>query len=251
MTELIHHLFNPLPNAIMTVLMIISFVYWLFSFIVGGIDNVDIDINSDFDIDVDVDAEVDIDTDADIDNELQHNGDFSNSDFNTVKDIQHSPDALSHSDPSIFVKIMHYMNIGKVPFMIVLTLFKFFTWAGTLIVTTVPKVASLGMTSVIILIPLSFVAIFFTHYATTPIAKFLHKTGYQGEVAIDFIGKEGKMISSITADKRGNLEVIIDNDPVKLLVESNDGTSLTYGDRVLIINKSNQHKNTYTVRKIH
>lgn len=235
--------------------MIISFVYWLFSFIVGGIDNVDIDINSDFDIDVDVDvdvdAEIDVDADADIDNNIQHNGDFSNSDFNNVKDLQHATDIPSHADLSIFVKIMHYMNIGKVPFMIVLTLFKFFTWAGTLLVTTVPKVASLGMTSVIILIPLSFIAIFFTHYATTPIAKFLHKTGYQGEVAIDFIGKEGRMISSITANKRGNIEIVIDNDPVKILVESNDGTPLMYGDKVLVINKSNKHNNIYTVRKIH
>lgn len=235
MTELIHHLFNPLPNAIMTVLMIISFVYWIISFLGGGIDNTEIDINPDIDLDIDVGTEIETEFD------------LHNNHIDTLSDS--NIDTHLHTEPSIFIKVLHYMNVGKVPFMIVLTLLKFFTWAGTLLVTTIPTVTNLGMKSVIILIPLSFIAIFFTHFATTPIAKFLYNTGYHGEEAIDFIGKEGKMLSSISELKKGNVEILIDNDPVKLLVTSNEGNYLTYGDDVLIINRSSE-KNVYIVKKI-
>ncbi len=235
MNELIHHLFNPLPNAIMTVLMIISFVYWIVSFLGGGIDSTDIDINPEIDLDVDIDAEVDTEFD------------LHNNQIDTLSDSE--IDTHLHTEPSLFVKVLHYMNVGKVPFMIVLTLLKFFTWAGTLIATTIPSVANLGMKSVVILIPLSFIAIFFTHYATTPIARFLYNTGYHGEESIDFIGKEGKMLSSISDYKKGNVEILIENDPVKLLVTSNDGEQLSFGEKVLIINKSTD-KNVYIVKKI-
>ncbi|WP_158209252.1 OB-fold-containig protein [Myroides phaeus] len=237
MNELIYHLFNPLPNAIMTVLMIISIIYWIISFLGGGIDNTDIDLDLDVDINADIGVDADVDTDFDL----------TNNNVDTITD--NNIDTTVHSDPSVFIKFLHYINVGKVPFMIVLTLLKFFTWAGTLLATTIPTVSNLGMKSVVILIPLSFIAIFVTHYATTPIARFLYNTGYHGEEAIDFIGKEGKMISSISAVKKGNVEILIENAPVKLLVTSKDGQPLSFGDKVLIINKSTD-KNVYIAKKI-
>lgn len=237
MNELIHHLFNPLPNAIMTVLMIISIIYWIISFLGGGIDNTDIDLDLDIDVNADVDIGAEVDTEFDL----------HNNQMDTLSDSEIAPHL--QTEPSIFIKVLHYMNVGKVPFMIVLTLLKFFTWSGTILATTIPSVANLGMKSVVILIPLSIIAIFITHYATTPIAKFLHNTGYHGEEAIDFIGKEGKMLSSISNYKKGNVEILIENDPVKLLVTSNDGEQLSFGEKVLIINKSTD-KNVYIVKRI-
>lgn len=95
------------------------------------------------------------------------------------------------------MKLLHYMNVGKVPFMIVLTVFNFFTWAGSLLTTVSPHINKLGNWSVLILIPLAIVAIILTHYATILLVSFLKKTGYHGDVVIDFIGREGLMQSLI------------------------------------------------------
>ncbi|MDM1530598.1 OB-fold-containig protein [Myroides odoratimimus] len=241
MTEIIHHLFNPLPNAIMSVLMGITFIYWIFSAVLGGFDGFDIDMDVNPEIDVDIDIDADVDTDFD----LQQ----SHLDIAHDKEV----DVADHVDvrqPSIFMQILEFMNVGKIPFMIVLTIFKFFTWAGTLLTTTIPKVVNLGFWSVVILIPLSFIAIILTHYATLPLVKFLKNTGYHGEKAIDFIGKEGVMLSSIIADKQGNMEVIIDQDPIKILVQSTDGNQIKYGDKVIITKKCDK-ENIFQVRRIH
>ncbi|MDM1348283.1 DUF1449 family protein [Myroides marinus] len=239
MTEILHHLFNPLPNAIMSVLMGISFLYWIFSAVLGGFDG--------FDIDMDVNPEIDVDVDMDVDTDFDLHQ--SHVDISHDKEV----DVADHVDvrqPSVFMQILEFMNVGKIPFMIILTIFKFFTWAGTLLTTTIPKVVNMGFWSVVILIPLSFVAIILTHYATLPLVKFLKDTGYHGEKAIDFIGQEGIMLSSITENKHGNMEIVINQDPIKILVESTDGNPIKYGDKVIIINKSDKD-NVFLVRKTH
>lgn len=223
----------------MTVLMGISFIYWIFSAVLGGFDGFDIDMDVNPEIDVDIDMDVDTDFD------LQQNH----------VDIAHDKevDVADHVDvrqPSVFMQILEFMNVGKIPFMIVLTIFKFFTWAGTLLTTTIPKVVNMGFWSIVILIPLSFLAIILTHYATLPLVKFLKNTGYHGEKAIDFIGKEGIMLSSITENRHGNMEVVINQDPIKILVQSTDGSQIKYGDKVIIINKSDKD-NVFQVRKTH
>lgn len=239
MTEIIHHLFNPLPNAIMSVLMGISFVYWIMSAVLGGFDGFDIDMDVNPEIDIDVDIDADVDTDFD----LQQNH------IDVIHDKE--VDVADHIDirqPSFFMQVLEFMNVGKIPFMIILTIFKFFTWAGTLLTTTIPKVINMGFWSVVILIPLSFLAIILTHYATLPLVKFLKNTGYHGELAIDFIGREGIMLSSIAESKHGNMEIVVDQDPIKILVTSLDGSQIKYGDRVIITKKSDTD-NVFQVRK--
>ncbi|MTG99011.1 YqiJ family protein [Myroides albus] len=242
MTEIIHHLFNPLPNAIMTVLMGISTIYWIFSAVLGGFDG--------FDIDMDVQPEIDIDVDVDIDANVDTDFDLQQNHVEVIHDKEVDlADHVNVRQPGLFTQILEFMNVGKIPFMIILTIFKFFTWAGTLLTTTIPKVASLGLWSAIILIPLSFIAVILTHYATIPLVKFLKDTGFHGEIAINCIGKEGTMLSSITADKYGNVEIVINQDPIKILATSTDGTPIQYGDKVLIVNKS-KTENIYQVQKI-
>ncbi|MDR2221238.1 MAG: DUF1449 family protein [Flavobacteriaceae bacterium] len=237
MTEIIHHLFNPLPNAIMTVLMGITFIYWIFSAVLGGFDG--------FDVDMDVHPEVDVDVDMDVDTDFDLHQNHVDVIHDKEVDID---DNITIKEPSAFMQVLEFMNVGKIPFMIVLTMFKFFTWAGTLLTTMIPKVVHLGMWSVVILIPLSFVAIILTHYATLPLVKFLKNTGYHGELAIDFIGKEGIMLSSISDNKHGNMEIIVGQDPIKILVKSTDGSLIKYGDKVIILTKADKD-DIFQVRK--
>lgn len=162
MKDIIQHLFFPVSNAIMTVLMLISVVYWLLSALMGGFDGFGIETPSDIDVDVDANVSTDFD--------LQQNH------VDILQDKNSDVDEPTLSkEPSLFMKVLHYMNVGKVPFMIVLTIFKFFTWAGSLLSTISPHVTKLGNWSIIILIPLAAVAVVLTHYATIPLGNFLKK----------------------------------------------------------------------------
>ncbi|MCS4240364.1 YqiJ family protein [Myroides odoratus] len=235
MKDIIHHLFFPVSNAIMTVLMIISVIYWLFSALMGGLDGIGIDAQPDVDVDVDVDTNFD----------LQQN----HVDILHDKDPDIDEPTLSH-ESNLFIKLLHYMNVGQVPFMMVLTIFKFFTWAGSLLTTISPHIIKLGNWSIIILIPLAIVAIILTHYVTLPLGNFLKKTGYHGDESIDFIGREGLMQSSIDTDKHGIMQLVVDQDPIKIMVASWDGEPIQFGDRVYVIERSKTTNLYYVVKRM-
>lgn len=228
MTEFLHNLMHPLPNAVMTIIMGILVLYWLFVTISGaGIE--DLDLGFDFDVDVpDTDVpEVDTDVDADV------NGDVS-----------------AHKEPGFFIKTLDFLNVGRVPFMLIITVLKFFMWIGTLITTSVVNVVSWGLWSLLILIPIGIVGIFFTRFATNPMVKLFKEIGYKGEEEIDFLGRSGKMLSNIKGDKIGSAEVIVDKNPMKLNVVSIDGEEIKYGDYIIIADESDDKKIYYVSKEI-
>lgn len=231
MTDFLHNLMHPLPNAVMTVIMGILALYWLFVTISGaGLE--DLDLGFDFDVDVpDADVpEVDADADTSIDTA--------------------DGDVAPHKEPGIFIKLLNFVNIGKVPFMLIITTLKFFMWIGTLITTSVINVVSWGLWSLLILIPIGIVGIFFTKMATNPMVKFFKEIGYKGEEEIDFLGRSGKMLSNIKDKKIGSAEVIVDKNPIKLNVVSIDGEELKYGDYVIIADESDDKKVYYVSKEI-
>ena len=224
MTEIFYNLMHPLPNAIMTALMAVLVIYWLFVFLFGfGVD--DLDLGIDFDVDV---PEADLDADIE------------------VADPEH--EVAAEKSPGFFMKFLNFMNVGRIPFMLVFTTFKFFVWIGSLITTSLINVTSWGVSSVFILIPLAIIAVFFTKYATNPMVRFFKEIGYQGEEAIDFLGRSGKMLSSIKDDKVGVAEFMVESNPIRLNVKSQNGDELKYGEYVVVMDEMDD-KNCYLVSK--
>jgi hypothetical protein len=231
MADLFYNLMHPLPNAVMTVIMAVLVVYWLFVLLLGvGFE--DLDLGFDFDVDTpDAGAEVsEVDADADVDAADSEN------------------EAVAEKSPGFFMKFLNFLNVGRVPFMLILSVFKLFTWIGSLITTSLINVTSWGLTSIFILIPLMIIAIFFTKFATNPMVKFFKEIGYKGEEEIDFLGLSGKMLSNIKDEKIGTAEFLIDKNPIKLSVKSIDGAEIKYGDYVVVMDESDDKK-YYMVNK--
>ncbi|MCC8154562.1 MAG: DUF1449 family protein, partial [Tannerellaceae bacterium] len=205
MNEIFSNLMHPLPNAVMTVIMGILCLYWIVTFLFGiGFEDIDLGFELDVevpDVDVDMDADVALDADGDID----------------------TADPEGKESTGAFMKFLQFMNIGRVPFMLVLSTFKFFIWVGSLITTQFINVASWGLISIFILLPLAVLAVFFTRFATNPMARFFEKIGYHGEQEVDFLGRSGRMLSTIRENKTGYAEVVINKNPYKLYVRSIDG----------------------------
>lgn len=201
----------------MTVLTGFSLLYWLFSMFVGdGFDFLDADVEVSADI-PDVDA----------------------------------PDGGEVSvEPSLFSKAMEFINVGKVPIMVVLTLFKFIGWIITICSSLVFDLGKWGMKSVFILIPIFILTYFILHWVTKPLAQFYHKVGYNGEEAIDFLGRKGKMKSSIEGTTIGSAEFTINNDVIRLHVVSKDGLPIHYNDQVTVVDESPDRRFYYIQKEL-
>jgi hypothetical protein len=230
MAELLHLLFHPLPNGITTVVMIAIILYWLFA-IVSGVGTKDLDLGIDFsgaDAGIDLDVDVDVDTEADID--------AGDSDT----DVGHNPGPL--------MQFLHFINIGKVPFMMVFSIFNLFMWAGSLIFSYWVNMDSWGNKSVLILIPLFFLSIVLTKFATAPLVRLFKEIGYEGEKEIDFFGSSGIMLSTIKDKRIGSAEFIINKDPIRLNVVSLHGDEIKYGESVIITDETDDKKIYYVIK---
>jgi len=226
MADFFYNLMHPLPNGVMTLIMGVLVIYWLFTFLLGvGVD--DLDLGFDFDMDVDVpNMEIDVpDLDA-------PDSDVSTDDINPDQEI------VPEKSPGFFVRFLQFMNVGRVPFMLVITVLKFIMWIGTLITTSLVSVVAWGVWSLLVLIPIFIVSVFFTKLSTNPMVKFFKEIGYKGEEEIDFLGRSGKMLSTIKDDKIGTAEFVIDKNPIKLSVKSHDGNEIKYDDFVIVTDES-------------
>jgi hypothetical protein len=217
MTEVLNILFNPLPNAIMTLLTGLSLLYWLFTMLMGDGFDFGSDMNMDFD-----GADIqDIEGDAEVD-----------------------------SEPSFIGKAMEYINIGKAPLMVIVTLFKLIGWMITIVSSIAFKLADYGWKSIFILIPVLALTYVLMHYVTIPVVKLYQKVGYTGEEPHDYLGRTGKMRSSIKSDVLGSAEFIIQQDVIRLNVKSKDGEEIQYDDEVIIVDETPDKKYYYVQKNI-
>lgn len=206
-------LFHPLSNAIMTVLAGISALYWVFTFLAGDFLG-SLDLGADFDTDVDAGLDVD--------------------------------GAEGGVELSGFQKVMQYINIGKVPFMVVLSVFKFIAWIGTLLTSVAFNTSAWGWRSALLLIPVFIIAFFITRWATKPLVKIYHHMGYNGEEAHDLLGRAARMRSTIAGSKIGSAELSIRTDLIRVNVRSKDGSTISYGQEVIIVDED-KSSNIYIV----
>lgn len=215
MTGILDLLFHPLANAIMTILAGLSALYWVFTFLAGDfLGHMDVGVDFDTDVDLDVDAGLDVDGGAEL---------------------------------SGFEKAMQYINVGKVPFMVVLSVFKFIAWIGTLLSSVAFNTFSWGWKSALLLIPVFIITFFLTRLATRPLVKIYRQMGYNGEEAHDLLGRTALMRSDISGTKIGNAELRIHTDLIRINVQSKDGMAIGYNQDVTIVDEV-KGRNIYIVQ---
>jgi len=74
--------------------------------------------------------------------------------------------------------------------------------------------------------------------------------GYQGEDAIEFLGRSGTMISTIEANKIGAAAFKIDGNPIRLNVKSKTGERLDRGDFVVIEEEGEGGRYYYVTKEL-
>ncbi|KQK24409.1 hypothetical protein AR438_14475 [Chryseobacterium aquaticum] len=209
--EFLHISFSPV-NTVLSVLLILAVTYWLFTIITG----LDIDIGIDADFDTDVDA----------------------------------PDGQIHvtDSSSDFIQFLKFLNLDIVPISYFLTIALFFTWLGSFYVEVYfsPQL----WIAVITVFPMFLLGILFTKLLLRPLNPFFREINHKGEKPHDFLGREGRMKSTIHGDKTGILEVFIGSDPMTLMVKSKDGEKIEHGTTVIIVDEDPQRKFYYVATEI-
>lgn len=210
--EFLNIAFSPV-NTVLSVLLILSALYWVFTIVTG------------LDIDVGIDADLDTDFDA--------------------------PDGHVHvpEDPSAWVQFLKFLNLDIVPMTYFLTLTLLLTWLGSVYLNMfIPLPSWLGA---LVILPLLIGSILLTKIILKPLNPFFKEINHKGERPHDFLGREGRMKSSIHGTKTGILEVFIGSDPMTLMVRSKNGEAIQHGEKVVIVDEDLRKKIYYVAKELH
>ncbi len=198
--EFLHIAFSPV-NTVLSVLLALSVIYWIFTMLTG------------LDIDVGIDSDLDVDTNID------------------------APDGHIHisDDPSAWAHFLKFLNLDIVPMTYFLTLVLLLTWLGSIYLNVFISLPT--WVEALMVVPLLIVSLFVTKLILKPLNPFFKEINHKGERSHDFLGREGRLKSTIEGEKIGMMEVFIGSDPMILMVKSNNGKRLEHGTRVMIVDE--------------
>ena len=223
-------------NVWFTAPLALVFIFALFRLIMGGMDFGEADVDADADVDVDVDAEVDIDADVDAD-----------VDADAEVDAEADADAEGHSGS--FIDILGFLNIGRVPVMVVL-MSLFATWGiSGLIANALFNVAANPnwfWASCIVAFLCSFVG---TRYLTFGVSK-LFPESERAVTDVQLLGMHGRVISGQITTTFGTARVQVPDGPA-LTVNCRIKTAQVNpvkGDTVILVNYDDK-KRIFDVKK--
>ncbi|WP_262151526.1 hypothetical protein [Chryseobacterium foetidum] len=209
--EFLQIAFSPV-NTVLSVLLILSVIYWLFT-IITGLD-IDIGLDADFDADVDIpDGHV------------------------------HVPD-----DASGWLQFLKFLNLDIVPITYFLTLSLLLTWLGSFYLESFFSFEI--WVSALLVIPIFLVSILLTKIILKPLNPFFREINHKGEISHDFLGRQGRLKSTIHGDKTGMLEVFVNKDPMILMVRSKDGEEIKHGTTVYIVDEDCEKRIYYVAEEI-
>ena len=203
-------------NVWFTAPLAIVFLLALFRLATGAMDFGDVDTDVDMDADLDMDADVDIDADADVDTDMDtHTG--------------------THGSP--FGDVFGFLNVGRVPLMIVL-MSLFVTWGiSGLIANTFLNIPVTPYRVWISCIIAFFCCFLGTRYLSIALSKLFPES----EKAINdvqLLGLSGRVISGQITTTFGTARVQVPDGPeltVSCRTKSNEATPVK-GDTVILIN---------------
>lgn len=209
MKELIEISFSPVM-AFFSIMCIVMVIYWVLVIIAG----LDPDLFS-----VDFDSS-DVDTGFDGEGEADTNG---------------------------FMKVLEYFNFDELPLMFIITIVFFSMWLIGVNVTYYLGVESTLM-GFLLLIPNFILSLFVVKLFSKPLGYLYKQVNHKGEPEIDFLGRRCNVLTSISQDKTGQIELTVNGDPMKLYARSNTEEVIAAGGQAVIVGES-ADKKYYLVEK--
>lgn len=198
-------------NIVPTILLGFVILYWL-TVIIGAID---IDL---FDIDLDLDLDLDMDL----------------------------PDGEIITSP--FYGFLTFLNVGDVPFMLVLSIFSLSLWTISMIISVLPIVSE-GWLNTVLIIPNIILSIFVTKVVTTPLKSLFKGIMRDVESDIKIEGQICTLLSDVTYGRLGQAEIERLGSSILINVKVEDKEeAVSKGDRAIVVKKV-ADKGYYIIKK--
>jgi hypothetical protein len=206
MKELLDLAFSPIHFPL-TLLLLVILLYWL-TVILGLLDFNFLHLNVDADIDFHPSTHVHVDKNIHVDLKAQ---------------------------PSRLTSLLHFFNLGKVPFMIFLSFLTLFVWSGSILSNYYLGNQSVGF-ALVLLIPNLLVSLLLTKIVTLPLIHVFSDGKNEFESNRDLIGKTCTILLSASEEKVGQAEVNTSSGaPLLLTVKTTEGNPLKRGEKGLVI----------------
>ncbi len=229
-------------NMVPTILLGLILLYWL-TVILGALDmdflnvevggsDVEIDMEVDLDADVDIDADLDVDANADIDTDVDADADT---------DVHTDAGASTAGAIISMNAILGFFNLGKVPFMLLLSFFILPLWIISILVNHYSHNESI-LFSLVLLIPNILVSLFVAKFLTAPFAAIYTKMSKNSSDNFKYQGKICKLLMNIDDSHFGQAEINHEGNIYRVNVIANLGASLQKGDTALVINYIKEKK---------
>lgn len=222
-------------NIALTILVLVIIAYWLISIIAG--------------LDYDLDFDVDIDVDADVSPTLETASSIEGSSLEDTANVEiNKEDVINKRQQPLkwWQIVLIYFNFVGLPFMFTLSCFVFFWWIISLASTSFLHLYESQFGFILMLLS-AIPALFVTKIFSAPFKSFFKKLNKDGDAPIDFIGRQGISLSTISEQKMGTAEVVIDGNPYTIYIKTENGETLNYQENFLIIRRSTD-KNFYFVQ---
>jgi len=155
--------------------------------------------------------------------------------------------ATDGHEPNAFLSVLKFFNFDELPLMFMLTILFFCMWFISINVTHYTSTSGNGI-GFLLLIPNFFISLFIIKFLAKPLGWLYRKIDHKGEAEIDFVGRRCVMVSAIKGEKLGQAELLVNGDPIKIYVKSNDGEELKSGQQAVIVNDT-ADKKYYLVEK--
>ena len=199
-------------NIVPTALLLFVGLYWVV-FLIGLLDLsfLDFDLDKDISIEIDADVDVDVDMDADVDADADGSG----------KGL--SPGA----------SILQFLNLDAVPFMVFMSFFALFLWAGSVLGHHYIGDGSIGL-AIGITAGAVVISALMTKLITQPFKGFFRSLN-DAEKPIDLRGQLCILELGVSGNRMGQAHVEIDGKHLLVNVRSDGGVKIDKGARCLIL----------------
>ena len=242
MKEIFELSFSP-ANIFPTILLLFVGLYWVV-FLIGFLDLefLDFDVDVDADMDVDVDMSVGMDKDISLDKDISMDKDIS---VEAEGDMDLDKGIGGGKGAGIGMKLLSFLNLGDVPFMVFFSFFALFFWAFSVLGNHYLHDGSwapiLGL-----LVGSMVLGALLTKVLTQPFRKFFRDMG-KGDAKIDYRGKQCTLELSVEGDRVGQAHLTIQDKVFVLNVKSESGDRIDRGSNCLITGYDRDH-DLYTVQ---
>jgi hypothetical protein len=182
------------PFSVMLALMIL---FWL-TVIIGAADVTLFD----FDLDVDADIDADIDVNSD-------------------------------SNPGFLRSIAEFLNLAEVPFMVILTFFVLFSWAGLVYTESLVNTSGEGVIQWISYVPILLGALLVSKYVSSPFGKVVKVLNNNPEDQDTAVGNMGVLLQDVN-EEHGRASIETKSAPIEILCYT-ENEKIKKGEKVLVL----------------